>query len=105
MANSHLVDRRKRSSLGLRARPIRLRQQLTPAIGRTSCTITIGLHRPLKEARNAHVVGPPYDSAIFEYSRFDCDGTKGALRQFNEAQQLLISQRSDTKKVSNSIDR
>jgi hypothetical protein len=29
-----------------------------------------------------------------KYLRFDCDGTKGALRQFNEVEHLLISHRS-----------
>jgi predicted GNAT family acetyltransferase len=37
-------------------------------------------------------MGPPYDSATFKYHGFDYDITKGALRQFNEAAHLLISQ-------------
>jgi hypothetical protein len=56
--------------------------------------VSVDLHRPLKEAHNTRVVGPPYDSATIKYLRFDCDATKGALWRFGEAAHLLISQRS-----------
>jgi hypothetical protein len=56
--------------------------------------VSVDLHRPLKEAHNTRVMGPPYDSAIIKYFRFDCDTTKGTLWRFGEAAHLLISQRS-----------
>jgi hypothetical protein len=73
---------------------IRLRPHITLAQHRTSCGVSIDLHRPLKRPTTCkHAEGPPYDSATIEYLRFDCDDTKGTLRQFDGGVHLLIPQR------------
>ena len=76
----------------------RPRQPTPPAPCRTSLVVRargvpVDLHRPLKEAHDARVVEPPYDSATIKYFRFDYDATKGVLWRFDEAAHLLISQR------------
>ena len=50
-----------------------------------------------------NVEGPPYDSAIIKYLRFDCDALKGALRQFGEAAHLFFSRCSVATGVANSF--
>jgi hypothetical protein len=63
-------------------------------------TFLVPLKRP---TTHAHVVRPPYDSAIIKYLRFDCDIIKGVLRRFGEAAHLFISRRSVATGVTNSF--
>ncbi len=94
-SNSRTIEQRKPNSPILLARIsiARANQRRQHPIARAR-GVAVDLHRPLKEAQNTRVMGPPYDSATIKYLRFDCDTTKGALWRFGEAAHLLISQRS-----------
>jgi hypothetical protein len=93
-SNWHKLTRCSVSEIFNRPRPYR---RPSP---RNFRDLLVPLKRP---TTHAYIAGPPYDSAMIKYLRFDCDARKGVLRRFGEATHLFIWRRSVVTQVNNSF--